>query len=149
MHCLLAELVVGPLVLHVVCAGESIHVSHFLVGAHCTSVPILYVKPAGETNILVCPLLDHIGILRILMLRGLHAGRDIGNHLVATNKRDGGSLLGWPAWVGVAASIAGESNFTTATTRLTPLLSGCLDGDSLGDEVALCCSLGPPGLLAR
>ncbi len=95
MHCLLAELVVGPLILHVVHVGESIHVSHLFAGAHCTCVPILYVKSAGETNILVCPLLDHIGITRILMLCGMHVGWDIGNHLVAANGRDGGPLLGW------------------------------------------------------
>jgi hypothetical protein len=125
MHCLLAELVVGPLVLHVVCAGESIHVSHLLAGACCTCVPILYIKPTGETNILVCQLLDHIGIMRILMLRGLHAGWGIGNHLVATNKRDGGSLLGQTTWVVAAASIAGASASMTATSKLVPLLSRC------------------------
>jgi hypothetical protein len=125
MHCLLAELVVVLLVLHVVCAGESIHVLHLLAGTRCTCVPILYVKPAGETNILVCPLLDHIGITRVLMLHGLHAGRDIWNHLVAANERDGGPLLGWPAWVAVAASIVGVSASMTTTTRLASLLSRC------------------------
>jgi hypothetical protein len=125
MHCLLAELVVGLLVLHVVCAGESIHVSHILAGAHCTCVPILYVKPAGEANILVCPLLDHVGITRILMLGGMHSGRDIGNHLVAANKRDGGSWLCRTMWVAVAPSIVGVSASTTAAMRLAPLLSRC------------------------
>jgi hypothetical protein len=125
MHCLLAELVVGLLVLHVVRAGESIHASHLLAGARPTRVPILYVKPAGETNILVCPLFDHIGITRILMLCGGHAGWDIGNHLVAANKRDGGSLLGHPAWVAAAAPIARASASTTAARRLAPLLSRC------------------------
>ncbi len=59
------------------------------------------------------------------MLCGLHAGQDIGNHLVAANKRDGGPLLGRTVWVVAAAFIAGASASTTTARRLAPLLSWC------------------------
>ncbi len=77
MHCLSVELVIGPLVLHVVEVGESIYVAHLVAGARCTCVPIFDVKSAGEIHILVCPLFCYVGIPRILLLCRLHAGRDM------------------------------------------------------------------------
>ncbi len=49
-------------------------------------MPIFDVKPAGETNVWIGPLFDHVGVARILGLDGLDAGRYVGNELIATGK---------------------------------------------------------------
>jgi hypothetical protein len=125
VHCLAIKLLIGPLVLHVVQASESIHVAHLLVGARCTCVPISDIKPASETHILVCPLFCHVRKPRILLLRRLHAGQDIWYgcpvvewyHLGTTNEWEWGARLGWTAWVALAVSIAGVTATTSATRR--------------------------------
>ena len=60
MHTLVAELMIGAFVFQVVGAGESILMSDFLLGAGGAIMPILHVETAGETHVLVGPLLNHV-----------------------------------------------------------------------------------------
>ena len=53
MHSLAAELMVGMFVFQVVGASESILMSGFLTGAGGASMPIVHVKTAAETHVLV------------------------------------------------------------------------------------------------
>ncbi len=112
-------------VFEVIGAGEACLVSHSFAGACGTVVPILGIKPAGETNVLICALFYHIGATRILLLGVLNAGRDVGNHLVSTYKGDWGSWLHGIMWVETSTSIVGAVTTTAASSMwLTPLLSG-------------------------
>ena len=111
-------------VFEVVGAGEACLVSHSFAGACGTVVPILGVKPAGETNVLICALFYHIGATRILLLGVLNAGRDVGNHSISTYKGDRCSWLHGIAWDETFMSIAGAVTTMAASfTRLTPLPS--------------------------
>jgi hypothetical protein len=105
VHRLLAKLMICAFVLEVVGVGEAGLVTHPFVGACCTVVPILDVESAGETNVLICPLFYHIGATRILLLGGMDAGRDVGNHLISTY-RDRCSGLHGIACVETSTSIA-------------------------------------------
>jgi hypothetical protein len=84
---------IGPLILQVVGVGESVLMADFLSRACGTIMPIFHVKATGEAHILVSPLLDHIRILRILMLGGLDACRDVWDYLITANEGDWSSLL--------------------------------------------------------
>ncbi len=87
-------------------------------------MPIFNVKPAGETNILIGPLFDHIGVARILGLDGLDAGWDVGNELIATSKGHWRALM-WNACGAMATAAACASAAVTASSRRCPLLMGC------------------------
>jgi hypothetical protein len=111
-------------VLKVVGAGEACLVSHPLAGACQTVVPMLDIKSAAETHVLVCPLFHHVGAARILLLGVLNARRDVGNHLIPTYLGDWCSWLHGIMWVETSMSIAGAvTTLAAASTRLTPLLS--------------------------
>ena len=71
-------------VLKVVGAGEAGLVTPPFARAWRTVVPVLDIESTGETIILVCPLFYHIGVMRILLLGGPDAARDVGNHLICT-----------------------------------------------------------------
>ena len=135
---------IGPLVLQVVGAGESILMANFLLRARGTIMPIFHIKAAGEAHILVSPLLDHIRRLRILMLGGLDAFWDAWDYLITTNKGDWSSLLHRTARIAPSASVMGVvTTMTAASGRLDPLLSWCKQGDCWGDKVALSRGMGP------
>jgi hypothetical protein len=124
VHCLSAKLMICAFVLKVVGAGEACLVSYPFVGACQTVVPILDVKSAGETNVLISPLFYHIGAARILLLGVVNTGRDVGNNLISTYKGDWCSWLHRITWVETSISIAGAvTTPTAASTWLTPLLS--------------------------
>jgi hypothetical protein len=124
VHRLPAKLMICAFVLKVVGAGEACLVSHPFAGACQTVVPILDIKSAGETHILVCPLFHHIGAARILLLGVLNVGKDVWNHLTSTYKGDQCSWLHGIMWVETSTSVAGAvTTSTAASTWLTPLLS--------------------------
>ncbi len=104
-------------------------------------MPIFDVKPAGETNVLIGPLFDHVGVARILGLDGLDAGRDVGNELIATGKGHWRALM-WNACGATATATECASAAVTASSRRCPLLMGCRHCDSRWNEVALGCRLG-------
>ena len=60
VHTLAAELMIGAFVFQVVGAGESILISNFLLGPGGASILILHIETAGETHVLVGPLLNHV-----------------------------------------------------------------------------------------
>ncbi len=60
MHSLAAELMVGAFVFQVVGESESILMSSFLTVAGGASMPILHVKIAAETHVLVGSLFNHV-----------------------------------------------------------------------------------------
>ena len=99
-------------------------------------MPIFDVEPAGETNVLIGPLFDHVGVARILGLDGLDAGRDVGNELIATGKGHWRALM-WNACGVKATAAACASAAATASSRRCPLLMGCRHCDSQWKEVAL------------
>jgi hypothetical protein len=110
-------------VLEVVGAGKACLVAHLFAGACHTVVPIIDVKSAGETNVLIFPLFYHIRAMRILLRGVLNAGRDVENHLISTYKRDWCSWLHRSTWAEMSMSIAGVvATPTTSSMVLTPLL---------------------------
>jgi hypothetical protein len=110
-------------ILEVVGAGEAGLVTHPFAGACRTVVPILDIDSIGETKVLIRPLFYHIGATRILLLGGMDASSDVGNHLISTCKGDWCSGLHGITCVETSMSIAGAAATTTASsTRLTPLM---------------------------
>ena len=60
MHSFGAEPMICAFVFQIVGAGESVLMSDFLAGAGGAIMPILHIKTAAETHILVGPLLNHV-----------------------------------------------------------------------------------------
>ncbi len=91
VHCLLAEGMVCAHVFHVIEMREAVLIAWLPVIARGTRVPILHIKFAQKTHILIGKYLYDVGEAGCQLLnRWLYTSRDVWDDANAVNMRDGG-----------------------------------------------------------